>query len=360
MQVHQFVASLSEGDAVSQHAIELQKILRRRFDSEIYYDTAHPRMLSRGIHFSKFRPRRRFSQSKITLIYHLSIGSPTADFLLNRSEPCAVYYHNITPARFFVPFDTPYAELLDRGREQLKAFSSRAFLGLANSEYSRQELAEAGYPRTDVMPLLIDFHRYDATPDAKTLSWIRSTKGAGPDLLFVGRIVPNKRPDDLVKLLYVLRRYYGQDARLFLVGWHHPHSSAYSRALESFARSEGIEGVQFTGAVNFQTLLAYYQGCDLFVSMSEHEGFGVPLIEAMHLGLPVVAYSAAAVPETTNGGAVVLSEKDLALFAEAILRVHNDSEFRDQLVASGRKRSSEFMVEKIAPRFLDLFADPPA
>lgn len=354
MEIHQFLPSLSYGDAIAYHVLEFRRLLRQRGPSEIFYDNVHPRMTKEGSHYWAYSSRRSALRDNNLLLYHLAIGSPLAQFLQSRPERLVVYSHNITPGEFFAPYDPVHVEELEEGRRQMRAIAGKTVLGLAASEFSRKELEEAGFNQTAVLPLLIDFSRYDRDPDKRTLQWIQRTKRTGPDVLFVGRIAPNKRQEDLVKLMYVYQRHFGNGGRLFLVGAHHPHTDAYSRTVSGYVDELGVQGVKLVGAVSFSELLSYYKGCDVFVSMSEHEGFGMPLLEAMHLELPVVAFGAPAVASTVGDAGIVFYEKDLAAFAAAVDRIHRDAGARKALVDAGRLRSSEFSVERVAPRALEL------
>lgn len=348
MEIHQFLPSLSQGSAVGDHALVLRRLLRQRFVSEIFYERADPRDAAEGKHFWEYLELPSASSGENVLIYHLSIGHSMIDFLLERPERLIVYYHNITPPEFFAPYDPDHAVYLERGRREIGTLGSKAVLAWGASEFSRRDLEKGGYRRTAVLPILIDFERFDADPDPATLDRLRQTKTDGPDMLFVGRLAPNKRQEDLIKLLHLYRRHIRPGGRLFLVGPHHHTTFAYSVALSSFARELGVDPV-FRGDAPFGELLAYYRTADVFVSMSEHEGFGAPLLEAMHLGLPVVAYGAGSIPEIVGDGGLVFDDKDLLRYAMAVDRLWRDPQARGSAVEAGRKRAEEFSLERVAP-----------
>jgi glycosyltransferase involved in cell wall biosynthesis len=279
------------------------------------------------------------------LLYQLSTGSPMARFLQARPEPRIVNYHNITPAEFFAAWE-PVQELrLRTGRREMRQLAAGTALGLTGSTFNQVELDSAGYSRTAVVPVLLDPREMDAPADRRRFDRLVAAKvGGGPDLLFVGRLAPNKCQHDLLRALAVYRRLYGP-ARLHLVG--DATCPRYCTALEAFAAHLGLEGsVHLHGSVSSGELAAHYQAADAFVCLSEHEGFCVPLLEAWHHRLPVVAFDAGAVAGTLDGGGVVLARKDPATVAAAVHRVVTDDGVRQGLAAAGTARLADFSVER--------------
>jgi len=180
----------------------------------------------------------------------------------------------------------------------MRRLASSTAYGLADSTYNALELTDEGYPDTAVVPILIDFADYDAAPDAATLTRLRRrAEGGGAQWLFVGRVAANKCQHDVVAAFAAYRELFDRNARLSIVGGR--TLLLYARALERLADELGVAGaVDFTDNLTFPQLLAQYRSADVFVSLSEHEGFCVPLVEAMHFGVPTVAFASTAVPET--------------------------------------------------------------
>jgi glycosyltransferase involved in cell wall biosynthesis len=175
----------------------------------------------------------------------------------------------------------------------------------------------------------------------------------GADLLFVGKVSPHKAPHDLVKMLAVLRQLYDPEARLHLVG--SPLGKTYEPALRAFISDLGLDDAVFlAGSVTEAELEAYYGAVDVFVCASEHEGFCVPLTEAMGHGVPIVAYGVTAVPETVRGAGLLLSDKSPAIFAAAVSRVLNDAALARSLSDAGRLRAAEFDLPNSQRRFVSL------
>jgi len=233
--------------------------------------------------------------------------------------------------------------------------SASTCFAVADSAYNESELVALGYRGTAVVPLLIDMHAKSDEPDpalAESLARRKERQG-GADLLYVGKISPHKAPHDLVKMLDVLRRTDDPHARLHMVG--SPLGEAYEPALRSFIEELGLADAAFLpGSVTGAELEAYYQAADVFVCASDHEGFCVPLAEAMGHGVPIVAYGVTAVPETVGSAGLVLPDKSPVAFAAAVARVLRDATLRRVLTAAGRARADSFDLAASTQRFLTL------
>jgi len=232
--------------------------------------------------------------------------------------------------------------------------AGRADLAVAVSAYNERELVDAGFATTTVAPVLVDLDELDREVDPEALARLQEAKAnGGSDWLFVGRLAPNKAQHDLVKALAVYRRLYDPRARLHLVGG--SSSAAYDTALASYVAALGLEGaVDLAGSVAPGVLAAHYRAADVFVCLSEHEGFCVPLLEAFHHRLPVVAFAAAAVPETLGRAGVLLASKAPATVAAAIHRVVGDPALADTLATAGAARLEDFRLERARARFAEV------
>jgi L-malate glycosyltransferase len=298
------------------------------------------------------------------LLYQLSTGSPMADVLAQRGEPKLVNYHNITPAPMMGPWEPALVPELLEGRRQLVEWAELAVLAVAVSGFNGAELVAAGYRRVVVVPVLVDLEALAVAGDAGVSRRLaRAKSGGGSDWLFVGRLAPNKCQHEVVKAFALYRRCCDPGARLWLVGG--SSSPQYGAALERFVAALGLTGaVTLTGSVSQAALVSYYQAADVFVCLSQHEGFCVPLLEAMWHGVPVVALGSSAVPETLGEAGVVLpgvgvdgsGRAGSALVAAAVGRVLDDTSLRESLVKSGLSRVEEFSLERTRPRFADAIA----
>ncbi len=351
VRVDQVIPSLASRDAIGVHAVTLTRALRAAgVDSDIFYGTCTPDMaeIGRPVGTLGRHTRDRY------LLYQASIGSPVFDTLMTRDEPKLVNYHNITPTELIAPWEPAVAYETSLGRAQLARLASRTVLAVADSHFNELELLDAGYPKTAVVPLLIDMTRAGPSPDPAVTARLAAEKEAGGvDLLFVGKISPHKAPHDLVKVLSIYRRVFDPRARLRLVG--SPLGEHYGPALAAFVHELGLDdAVEVTGSVGPSVLEAYFRAADVFVCASEHEGFCVPIVEAMGHGVPVVAYGVAAVPETVGDAGLVLPTKDPLRFATAVHRAVTDEVLGSRLSEAARRRVETFALETSTARFVEL------
>jgi len=340
---HQMVIGTTPGDAITDQALVIQRWLREAgFQSEIYAESIHPSLLGKVKSYRDYRP----SWPGELVILHHSIGSDLVEYLLGQDVRFLIIYHNVTPPEFFQPFDPFLASQVRRGKEQLHHLRQRTVLALGDSSFNESELHQVGYVQTGVLPIVLDPAQYDLEPHPDLLA---RYQGSGVKLLFVGRLVPNKRQEDLIKLLWYYRRI-DPKARLFLVG--SPWVPSYAEWLQELAEMLGLaEAVVFAGHVSQRDLVTYYRLADIYVSMSEHEGFGKPLIESMYFGLPVLAYAAAGVPETMGGAGVLFREKDYEALAELVDIIVKDGVLRNRIVVWERERVKEFLEPSVRQRW---------
>lgn len=353
--VHQFLATFEPG-ATGNHALLVQRALRDAgYESELFAEFSAPGWRAPARDHTDYG--RRFpARDDDVLLYQMSTGSAVADFVLERREPLIVNYHNFTPPEFFERWEPPVVHGIAWGRHQRDALAGRAALGVADSAFNEVDLTAAGYRATAVCPVLIDPAEFLHEPDPAVVARLDGDRaGGGSDLLFVGRVAPNKCQHDLVKVLAAYRRGFDPRARLRVVGG--ASSERYRDAIARFAADLGLAAaVDLAGPVDDRALAAYYARADVLVSMSEHEGFCVPIIEAMHHGVPVVAFGAAAVPETLAGAGVLLDTKSPERAAAAVHRVVTDRPTRAALVAAGRERAAAFHIDRTAGLMVDAIA----
>jgi glycosyltransferase involved in cell wall biosynthesis len=349
---HLFVPRFEPG-AVGNHVVEARDALvGAGYRSEIFAGDVDERWADRGARHYEEYGRAVAARPGDRLVYQVAIGSPVADWLIGRSETLIANHHNFTPMRFLQAWDPPATYGVAWGRRQLHRLASRCALGIADSRFNQLDLEAAGFTETVVVPVLVDLPAADREVDEALLERLRDAKhDGGRDWLFVGRVAPNKCQHDLVAALAAHRRAYGSRARLHLVG--PATASSYSFALERFVAALGLEdAVEITGAVSPAALGAYYSAADVLVCVSEHEGFCVPVLEAMHHDVPVVAFGAGAVPETVGEGGLVLDRKDPETVAAAVERVLGDEAVRAALVAAGRGRCAQLDPEKAKAAFV--------
>jgi L-malate glycosyltransferase len=342
--VHQLVPNLAFGDAISQQVLTLRRLFRAiGLSSDVFAENVDVRL--RG----EARPHREIrgaAENGAAILYHFSIGSELSDVFRLLPNSRALVYHNITPPHFFHGVNARVAELCARGTEELRSLRSHATVAIADSEFNRRDLEGLGFQRTSVLPIVLDPERYRVRPVARLE---RSYRDGHVNFLHVGRLAPNKRIEDVVKVFYFYRRRINPESRLFLVGID-TDMEIYSVAIRQMIQDLGLSGIHFTGRVTQRELVTYYRLAHVYLCMSEHEGFCVPLLEAMHLGVPVIAYDAGATSETLGDGGALVVRKDFPEIAELAALLNEDRSLREDLVARGRARVRDFVPEAVAPQ----------
>ena len=337
MRIDQWVPALHRGDAIGDSARLMRDAFRRwGHRAEVYALDVDFDLAGDGRAWPEWRP----GGPDDVVILHYALPSPLTAALRAHRGRRVLLHHNITPPEFFVGYDPEMVRICAQGREEFRQLRGEVDLALADSEFNRRELEEAGFARTSVLPIFLEFARYRETPAPALCTLLAD----GPtNLLFVGRVAPNKRQEDLIRLASYWKRFISPDVRLLLVG-KLPRRRHYFDALQSFLYEEAFtpSEVVFTGHVAHDELLACYRAARVFVSMSEHEGFGVPLLEAMLMGLPVLAYAATAVPHTLGGAGVQFHEKRIEVVAEAAHRLATDEGLRAAVLAGQERRVQAF------------------
>jgi len=333
--VHQLVPNFDYGDAIGNHIRGLRGLLRGwGHASDVYAQYVHEKLAAEARFYTRYRD---VSRPDNVVLFHFSIGSEVTSFFAGLPDRKVLVYHNVTPAEYFVGVNARVADRCRRGRWELGRLAAVTDLALGVSEFNRRELEAAGFRRTGVLPILLDWTTYGHPP----VRALEQAYGRGTNLLFVGRIAPNKRVEDLVKTYYFYRRL-DPESRLLVVG-SAVDTEGYLAGCQKLAAELGVlDGVVFTGAVSQAELCTYYRLAHVYLTLSEHEGFCVPLLEAMHFGVPIVAYASTGVPATLGGAGLLVEEKDGPTLAELIHRVAGDPGLRDAIVARQRERLTAF------------------
>lgn len=347
VQVHQVLATLGYGDAIGNEALGIRDVLTGAgYESRIYVQTADHRLEDET---EEYQDLVEDSRADNVLIHHFSIGSRASRVAFALPDRMILRYHNITPPEYFVGVNRALVRLCFSGRRELRAYTGRCDLALGASEFSRRELEAMGFPRADVLPILPHFGHLDLPPDRMLAAGFDDDR---TNILFVGRMIPNKRVDDLIRFFHAYRTRYDATARLLLVGAHDGFMD-YVAALHALAAALDAADVHLIGHVRDEELTALYDVADLFLSASEHEGFGVPLLEAFRKQVPVVAFAAAAVPETMDGGGVLYENKDPRHVAAVIDAVLSDPALRDEIVRSQDAALDRLSRRRVADRLLE-------
>jgi glycosyltransferase involved in cell wall biosynthesis len=351
MIVNQWVPAAHRGDAIGDSAREVRRILRARgHRSDIYAMTVDADLAGDVLGFDDAGARH----GDVT-IFHFALPSAMTAAFASLEGGRVLQYHNITPARFFAPYDTQLTRLAILGRQELASLAGHVDLALGDSEYNRQELEALGFVPTGVMPVAVNLARLTEAPPSPIVA--RMFDDGLTNVLFVGRLAPNKRIEDHIKLAEHYKRYVDLYYRFVFVGRTDAVPSYYAavRALmDEF--SLPADRFVFTGPLPDADLAAIYRQAHVYVSLSEHEGFCVPLLEAMAMDVPILAYGAAAVPETLGGAGLCFAPKDLEYAAELLAELAYEPDVRRDVVRGQRERLAAFGPARIERAVDDLLA----
>jgi L-malate glycosyltransferase len=340
--VNQWVPAAHRGDAVGDSARRMRDMLRGMgHDSEIYALTVDDDLVGDVRRFDD--PAAKAGQ---VTIFHYALPSPMTEAFQSVGGARVLQYHNVTPAAFFAPYDPMLFRLAVLGRQELGTLVGRVDLALGVSDYNRRELESLGFEPTGVLPLAVDTSRVTRAVSRPALERLLDDEYV--NFLFVGRIAPNKKIEDHIRLAEHYKRYIDAYYRFIFVGRCDAVPRYYSmiRALMTEYRMLN-ERFIFTGPVPDEELAVYYQHAAVYVSLSEHEGFCAPLLEAMAAGVPVLAYGAAAVPETLGGAGVQFEPKDLEVAAELLGALAFDDRLRADVIAGQHRRLADFSVDRL-------------
>ncbi len=347
MEVHQFATSLSYGDAISNEMMEIRKVLKEKgYCSEIFVKFFDPRMAKNS---KDYREYRKYSSSKNVVIFHFSIGSPVSKVFFRIPDKKIMIYHNITPYEYFLDYHRILTRECYKGRLEINLFVDKVDMALGDSEFNRRELERVGYRNTGVLPLLLDFAKFDRSGDPVVKKIFSDNKFT---LFFVGRVIPNKKFEDVIKTFHFYKKYFNQDSRLILAG-DYRGMEQYLAGLQDLVQKLELEDVHFTGHLSFPELVAYFNIADVYLSMSAHEGFGVPLLEAFYKRIPVVAFAAGAVEETMNSGGILLRDKDFAAVAALLNELHLDRRLREKVIMSQEKALEKYALSNVSRILLE-------
>ena len=345
--VDQILPNLSPGDAASDACLQFGAMLAAAgADTRIWSSELHPARRD-AAHRLDWRALRRRAPDLVLL--HHATGSDVPDALRRAGLPYAVYFHNVTPPRYFLGANDLLAGIVWRGLAQLGPLLAAARLAVAPSRFSIAQLEAAGATAPALVPIPFDPAAHAVEPDAELM---RRFGDGRTNLLFVGRVAPNKRQDLLLRTFRYYSATVDRDARLLLVG-SRAAAPQYAEWLARAARAWDLDAVHLLGHVSDAARAACFRTASVFVSASEHEGFGVPLVEAMHHGVPVVARAAAAVEETVADGGIVVRDADPARLAQLAARVVEDEAMRAACVAAGRARAAAFTSDRVAPALVE-------
>lgn len=351
MIVNQWVPAAHRGDAIGDSARKVRAILRSMgHRSDLFALTMDDDLRDDVRPFSD--PSARAGD---VTIFHFAVPSPMTEAFAGLPGGRVLQYHNVTPAHFFAGYDASLCRLATIGRAELSTLVGRVELALGDSSYNQGELDALGFTKTGVMPIAVDVDRLSNAPRQPALE--RILDDGLTNILFVGRIAPNKCIVDFIRMGEYYKRYVDSAYRFIFVGKHDAVPTYYAtvRAL-ILQYQQPADRFVFTGPVPNDDLATYYRMASVYVSLSEHEGFCVPLLEAMAADVPVLAYGVAAVPETLGGAGITFWPKDLQYAAELLGVLAYDDDVRDAIVDGQRRRLSDFTDDRIVGHLTSVLA----
>jgi L-malate glycosyltransferase len=330
MKVHQFSAGFNQGDAISNLMIYYKnKFANQKIASEIY---------SQNIGYNTGKICKKYSTYKYNkddvIIYHHSIHSKVLDFIksIDNNSKKILLYHNVTPSEYIEPYDLTLSYYLKKGRDELKEIENYFSINLAVSNFNKKELDTLGISNVEVVPISLDLSNYSKQNIKKDDCFT---------ILFVGRIAPNKKQCDLIKICSILNNY-NFPFKLILAGKTAPELGTYKHELDNLIKFFNLnDKIQFLEFIDQNKLAELYSSADLFLCMSEHEGYCVPLVEAMYYNIPIIAYNSSAISETLGSGGFLVNEKRFDYIAELIYKLYNSQELKDSMKKSAEKRFGE-------------------
>ena len=346
--IHQLVHTLSYGDAISGEVLALQRCFRAMgFESEIFAIHWHPKY--EGL----VRDYRSYpAASSDEVILHYSLGSPLSALYRGARGTRTLIYHNLTPAKWFRGVNSRIVQDIEAGLQELPDLCRQTDRLIADSAFNAVELKVLGFD-AQVLPLSVDPERWVEPANSGFRSMLAGDPGL--HLLHVGRIAPNKCIEDIIKIFYFLHHKIDQNSRLWLVGTD-IDTELYAFGLKRLTDELGLfDHVSFLGSRSDGEVRALYEQASVYLCMSEHEGFCLPVIEAMHFGMPVIAFASSALPETVAAGGVLVKEKRHAELAELTYELCKNQSLRADLVRAGKSRVAELSFDRFRGNVEALF-----
>jgi glycosyltransferase involved in cell wall biosynthesis len=345
MRFIQLVHTLSYGDAISGEVLALHEVLSAAGHiCETYALNVHPKLKGRAKQFLATSAVSDLQTSGATIVLHYSLGSPMNAFYSAAIESRRVIiYHNLTPSHWFLGVNGRVVRDIDDGCRELPQLLQLSDIILADSHFNAEDLGrfdlEPADSRLKVLELPVHPERWNEPANSGIVQLLKSDPVH--HLLHVGRLAPNKCVEDIIRIFYFFHHKFSPHSKLWLVGID-TDTELYSFSLKRLVHELRLDhAVYFTGSLADSELRAMYENCSFYLCMSEHEGFCLPLVEAMHFGLPVLAYNSSAVPETIGSGGLLVNEKRHAEIAAVVFQVLGDTQLTQQLIAAGKLRAAE-------------------
>lgn len=353
MKIIQLLVTLQQGDAIGNFTIALHEmLLEERYDAKVYAYN-----LGSNIDGSIAKNIKHLKETTDDdlIIYQMCEGHKINDLIRKLRGKKIAIYHNATPPEFFTDYGVQFRQGQKNALKVIASMKTEFVKCVADSEYNKQDLISMGYPQEDiiVIPITIDYEDYKKEPDKA----IREKYNDDfVNILFVGRIAPNKKQEDIVRIFAYYHEFINCDSRLFLIG--SPFIADYNMAIKDYISYLNLEeSIVMPGHSTFEEILAYYTCADVFLCMSEHEGFCVPLIEAMQFDVPVIAYNSTAIPYTLGEAGVLVEDKEPETVSRLIEQIIYDDSYTDTIINKQRSRLKAFDSKESQKKYLKVIKE---
>lgn len=349
LKLAQFLHTLNYGDAISSETVTISRLLKEAgAEVEIFSLHAHEKMKSKCRNITEFNPSE-FN----TVLLHYSLGSPLNQIFKEFKGERIFLYHNLTPEHWFANYNRRVYDDLVEGKKELKEVAKSATCVLADSEFNSGELKKLGVQDPKVLSLPFDSVKWQIPENPGISKNLQAS--AETNILHVGRLAPNKCIEDIIKAFYFYHHKINSSSTLWLIG-SDTDCEIYSLELRNMVREFNIkDSVKFVGSVSDEELKSHYMHSDAYLCMSEHEGFCVPLLEAMSFSLPVIAYKSSAIEQTVGKGGALLSTKSASLTAELIDEIVTNQNLRESLIKEGKQQIQKFSLDNFSRELFQVF-----
>lgn len=350
MKIIQLITTIAYGDAVGNDAFAIMRVLRELgYETGIYAENIDDKL--EKSQFVKHVSELPELEKNDIVIFNHSTGTELCYSLPKIKARKMMIYHNITPPEYFSMYNKSAEKVCAYGYEGTGRLSGEIEYVIADSKYNAEDLKKMGYKcPMFVRPILIPFDDYKKDPDETVID--RYTNDGYVNIVFVGRVAPNKKHEDIIAAFAYYKRHINARSRLILVG-SDGNMEQYSAALKGYVDALCLNDVIFTGQVKFNAILAYYRIADIFLCMSDHEGFCVPLVEAMFFKVPIIAYNSSAIEETLGGSGFLIDSKDPVFTAKLIDKIIKNKELRDSIIKEQSERLKYFSYDNMREKLLE-------
>ncbi len=349
MRLLQVLTTISFGDAVSNDTLALHDTLvKQGYKTKIFAENIDRRILQKYKYVSDIK--RLDVEIDDVIIYHMSTGTKLNYDIAKYPCKKIMIYHNVTPPEFYQEYSSMSYTLCKQGLQSLDFLKDKFDYVIGDSQFNIDELIKIGFTAPmRVLPILIPFEDYKQKPSGKVIH--KYENDGYENILFTGRIAPNKKQEDVIMAFYHYKKYYNPKSRLFLVG-NSRGMEIYKKRLEDFVAQLGVEDVIFTEHIPFDQILAYYTLADLFLCLSEHEGFCVPIVEAMQFEIPIVARGTGAVPDTLQDGGLVVTTKNPLEVAGIMDYLLKNEQLKNTILENQKNRLAALAHDVVEAQFL--------